>query len=84
MLNGVCPKCQATEVYRGVAAEGEGLTAGSYLAQVEIMAGQTLLAINLDTYVCRQCGYVELYAANPIDLALLPQADGWLKVAAQP
>ena len=84
MLNGVCPKCQAAEVYRGVAAEGEGLTAGSYLAQVEIMAGQTLLAINLDTYVCRQCGYVELHVANPIDLALLPQADGWLKVAAQP
>ena len=61
-----------------------GYVAACYLAQVEIMAGQTLIAINLDTYVCRRCGYVELYAANPIDLALLPQTDGWMKVAAQP
>ena len=48
------------------------------------MAGQQLLAINVDTYVCSRCGYVELHIANPRDLSLLPQADGWLKVAAQP
>jgi predicted nucleic-acid-binding Zn-ribbon protein len=83
MINGVCPKCQAAEVYRGVAAEGEGITAGSYPAQIEIIAGQNLAAVNLDTFVCRRCGYIELYAANPVDLEWLPQADGWVKVEAQ-
>lgn len=80
MINGVCPKCLTADVYRGVAAEGEGLTAGSYPAQIEIIAGQDQLALSLDAYLCRHCGYVELYTANPVELDWLPHAEGWVKV----
>lgn len=84
MHNGICPKCQAADIYRGLAAEGEGLTAGSYPAQVELIAGYKQVTVQLDTYVCQVCGYIEMYAANPGELAWLPQAEGWMKVATQP
>ena len=81
MNNGVCPKCHSTEVYGGSSAEGEGLTAGSYPSLVELVAGKTQITLWLDTYICGVCGYVELRVANRSDLAALPQAEGWLKVA---
>ena len=81
MKNGVCPKCNSTEVYRGSSTEGEGLTAGTYNSVVEIIAGKTQTTLWVDTYICRACGYLEMHVANRDDLAVLPQADGWEKIA---
>ncbi len=80
MKNGICPKCNSTEVYRGLSTEGEGLTAGTYNALVEISTGKTQTTLWVETYVCRACGYLEMHVANRDDLAVLPQADGWEKV----
>ncbi len=80
MKEGVCPKCTSTEVYRGLSTEGEGLTAGTYNALVEVSAGQTQTTLWVETYVCRACGYLEMHVANRDDLVVLAQADGWEKV----
>jgi hypothetical protein len=80
MKNGVCPKCRAEEIYRGFATEGEGLTAGSYVLFIEIMTGKTQTTLWADTYICRACGYLEMYVSNCEHLAELSQADGWAKV----
>ena len=81
MMNaGICPKCSSLEIYHGVATDGEGLSAGSYTALVELHAGKEQATLWIDTYICRACGYMELFVANQASLALLPQADGWVKV----
>ncbi len=81
MKDGVCPKCMAEEIYRGFATEGEGLTSGSYALLVELLTGEVQTTIWVDTYICRACGYVELYVSNRDNLERLPQADGWSRVA---
>ncbi len=81
MKNGICPKCQAAEIYRGLASEGEGVTAGSYPLSVEIYPGLGQKTLWVDTYICCACGYLEMHVANREALAGLPLADGWEKVA---
>ena len=80
MKNGICPKCNSTEVYRGASTEGEGLAAGTYNTTVEINASKTPTTLWIDTYICRACGYLEMHVANSDELAVLAQADGWDKV----
>ncbi len=80
MHQGVCPNCQAAEVYHGLATEGEGLSAGSFNAVVEVLAGRDPRTMRVDTYICGICGHVELRIADPRDLAQLPHADGWERV----
>jgi predicted nucleic-acid-binding Zn-ribbon protein len=80
MNDGFCPKCQSSHIYRSVSEEGEGLTAGSYLALVEVMAGKTQATLRVSTYICTTCGYIELYIANRADLEVLQTAEGWQKV----
>ncbi len=80
MNNGTCPKCNSTKVYRGSATEGEGLTAGSYPAIVELITGKSQTTLWIDTYICKVCGYTEMYVANRQSLVALPEADGWEKV----
>jgi hypothetical protein len=80
MNNGVCPKCNSTEIYCGLAAEGEGLTMGSYSSQVEVSAGEMRAIFWVDTLICGGCGYVEMRVANRAQLNLLAQADGWVKI----
>ncbi len=80
MNHGVCPKCQSTEIYRGLSADGEGLTAGSYISLIELITGKTQTTLWLNTYVCQLCGYIEMYIANQDGLAQLSQAEGWERV----
>ncbi len=81
MKAGVCPKCNANEIYHGLAAEGEGLSAGSYPSLIELVRGKKHTTLWVDTYICRRCGYVEMHVADNADLASLEGADGWEKVA---
>lgn len=80
MHQGVCPNCQAAEVYHGLAAEGEGLSAGSFAAVVEVLTGRDPRTLRVETYVCGKCGHVELRIADLGDLAQLVRADGWERV----
>jgi rubrerythrin len=80
MHHGVCPNCQAAEVYHGLATEGEGLSAGSFNAVVEVLAGRHPRTLRVDTYVCARCGHVELRIADPHDLDQLAHADGWERI----
>jgi hypothetical protein len=57
------------------------LTAGTYNSLVEIITGKGQTTLWVDTYICRACGYLEMHVANRNDLAVLPQADGWEKIA---
>ncbi|MBI5034783.1 MAG: hypothetical protein HZB51_30030 [Chloroflexi bacterium] len=81
MRNGICPKCNSTQVYCGLATEGEGLTAGSYASQVEVATDETCATLWVDTYICSSCGYLEMHVANRAELSILMQADGWRKVS---
>ena len=61
MKTGTCPKCRSTEVYRGVKAP---LEAGSGLLRLSAIHNNTGLNILLEPYVCRACGYVEMFVAE--------------------
>jgi predicted nucleic-acid-binding Zn-ribbon protein len=80
MDKGICPKCSASEVYRGLVSEGEGLTAGSYPLSIEMMTGKAQVTLWVETYICRSCGYLEFHVTNRSELEALSQADGWVKV----
>ena len=80
MHQGVCPNCQAAEVYLGLATEGEGLSAGSFNAVIEVLAGRDPRTLRVETYICGRCGHVELRVSDPHDLAQLTRADGWERV----
>jgi predicted nucleic-acid-binding Zn-ribbon protein len=79
MRQGHCPKCSSTQVVHGLSADGEGLSAGSYPALIEVMSGSARTTLWLDTYLCCDCGYVEMYVANQAELGAMAQAEGWEK-----
>jgi len=77
MKNGVCPKCNSTEVYWSVG----GLKAGSGECHLEI-GNWSNKVIFLSTYLCTQCGYTEMYVAdrNMDKLSALVKEKDWGKV----
>ena len=79
MKDGHCPKCNSTDVYRGTRAP---LEAGEGLLHLGVRAGNYYVNVMLDAYVCANCGYVEMYAADLSKLTALPQGAGWQKVIA--
>jgi predicted nucleic-acid-binding Zn-ribbon protein len=80
MKHGCCPRCQSTKIYRASSSEGDGLSAASYPAQIEISGVQGPATLWIDTFICQDCGYMELFVANRDELCKLSQADGWVKV----
>ena len=77
MKNGVCPKCNSTEVYRGAG----GLKAGN--GECHLVIGLwPPKDIFLSTYICIQCGYTEMYVAdhNMDKLNALVKEKDWEKV----
>lgn len=82
MKNGQCPKCGADQVYRGSQSP---LQAGEGLAHLAAYARNTGVNILLDAYLCANCGYVELYAAEQSRAKLWALAEDpkhWQKVQA--
>ena len=61
MKTGTCPKCHSTEVYRGVKAP---LEAGQGWLHLSANRNNTGLILMLEPYVCRACGYVEMFVAD--------------------
>jgi len=81
---GRCPKCQSTEIF--VNLEG-GLHHRGECYREQVIAKDDL---NLETYLCMACGYVELYAAAQTDarrpkprLEVLPGKYGWQPLSGQ-
>jgi predicted nucleic-acid-binding Zn-ribbon protein len=59
MKDGKCPKCNSTQVFRGAPAT---LAAGEGKVHLEnFKTGSNLM---LDSYVCANCGYVEMYVTE--------------------
>ena len=61
MKNGQCPKCNSTDVYRGIQSP---LQAGEGLVHLVAYSRNTGVNLLVDAYVCRNCGYTEMYVAE--------------------
>ena len=71
MRNGTCPKCGAQEVYCATRNRG------AYGVNT-IPTGFFRTFINMDNYVCGQCGHVEFYISDPKGLQKIKNK--WSKV----
>jgi hypothetical protein len=80
VTNGVCPKCQSQDVYRGRANDGEGLNADGDQLFIELVRDGVSVQFVVDTLICRACGYIEMHVANRDELRALGQAEGWEKI----
>lgn len=56
MKNGICPKCESEEVYKGHSGSTVSVPTGSLHVQPAT------------TYICVSCGYYEFYALPGVDL----------------
>jgi hypothetical protein len=92
MRNGVCPKCNATEVYHSFSKSSldSGLRADDGMPMVNFhkvgkgLFGDNFALFTLEAYLCRKCGYVETYVpeADLGQMSLkLAEATNWNKVA---
>lgn len=72
MKNGVCPKCNGTEIYQ---------QAGSKFAHemIELKGGLVSHGASPDRYICASCGYLEYYLplADNVDVI----RENWKRVA---
>jgi predicted nucleic-acid-binding Zn-ribbon protein len=91
MRNGICPKCNATEVYHSFSKKSldSGLKTGDGGPMVGFhkvgkgVFGDGFANITLEAYLCRKCGYVEMYVpeADLEQMSLkLAEAANWNKV----
>ena len=82
MQNGICPKCSSPEVYYSAAKGGQhGLNETSYVRifkEKKWVPDITLLEFAY--YLCRGCGYFEMYAQDLEKLAALEDCSNWRKV----
>ncbi len=79
MKNGMCPKCNGTEVYR---QDGSRL-AHEHIALKEGRGRADILALGMkvaapDKYVCAACGYLEYYLASEDDLEVV--RENWERI----
>ena len=63
MLNGICPKCGAHEVYSG--AEVIYKSNQYHMNSIPIKGSFLTSYVALNNYVCVECGYVESYIEDP-------------------
>ena len=67
--NQKCPKCSSTDIVAGVDLTGGGGAHTVYLEVCRKQLGGLFQPVEASskasTYVCRQCGFVEIYAATP-------------------
>lgn len=80
MQNGKCPKCNSTEIYRGIQSP---LHAGEGLVHLEAYPPNRGVNLLLDAYVCLSCGYVETYVAEgskPKINTIAEDTKNWQKV----
>lgn len=82
MRNGICPKCNSSEVYSGEKVQTKTNSYG--MNAVPIRGGIYFAPVTapMDNYVCARCGYVESYIADRKKLDEI--AERWVKVEGSP
>lgn len=75
MKNGICPKCNDTQVYY---RKGEH-SIGNSIEQIQISPKFFSKGVVPDKYICTSCGYIEYYLALEKDLTEIK--DNWEKVS---
>lgn len=85
MKNGICPKCTSTEVYRSKTKTGleYGLVADKSPLLLNIYKDKgwwpDVNLLYMDHFVCRACGYFEMYVQDIAKLAKLEDCTNWVK-----
>lgn len=74
MKNGVCPKCQAANVIPNVVLRDTFQTASELVGRLDEPAPDNFFQLRkqisvLRAWICGTCGYTEIYAADPTQLA---------------
>lgn len=83
MRNGLCPKCNAEEVYIADANPHGMLTGdGQPLLRIYKEKGfwPDVVIAEMNVYLCRACGYLELYARDLSKLEKLEDCSNWHKI----
>jgi predicted nucleic-acid-binding Zn-ribbon protein len=89
MKNGICPKCNSSEVYHSFSESslGAGLRADDGILMVNLhkesksLFGDDFTLLPVGSYLCRSCGYVESYVQDMARLSQkLDEATNWKKV----
>ncbi len=62
MKNGTCPECNSPEVYYTTGEDGQGLRSEDNI----YLRVKGLNDLDLETYVCAECGYVRSFIASEI------------------
>lgn len=86
MRNGVCPKCQSSEVYQAFSKSTleTGLKAddGQLLLHIHRDKGWLgdYIFLYLEQFVCQTCGYLEFYVQDRNELGKLAGSLNWKRV----
>ena len=85
MKNGLCIKCGAETVYYSSAkATQNGLRTDSGYALLNIYKDNKWIpdihTSEMDSYVCRTCGYYEMFVRDLNILTKLDDCDNWKKI----
>ena len=87
MRSGTCPKCHSTAVYANltnhdmeVALHADGPLHVNLHFDKGGIFGDSFTRLQLDVYLCQQCGYVEQYVHDRAALARLPETKNWRPV----
>ena len=75
MKNGLCPKCNSTNVFM----KNNGIWLGGHTLPLTIFPGSIGSGANCESYVCVDCGYFENYVVTKELLEEIRQK--WNKVA---
>ena len=85
MQNGICSKCSAKSVYFSNAGGGQtGLRTGDGHPLLNIYKDNRFIPdidfLEMDYYVCRTCGYFEMFVRDKNKLVKLDDCSNWCKV----
>lgn len=85
MQNGICPKCDAKTIYF---SNARGSQAGIYTGDGQLLLNiykdnrfiPSIDYLEMDSYVCRTCGYLEMFVRDKEKLLKLDDCSNWHKV----
>ena len=89
MKNGICPKCKAEEVYAARVRTGleHGLIVDKSTPLLNLYKDESwwpdLALLYLDYFVCRKCGYLEMFVQDIEQLEKIEDSTNWIKVSSR-
>ncbi len=83
MRNGICPKCESGAIYH--AHQNGFYPASNHKYGLRVIEGEgwnaSIVVINLQHYVCRDCGFFETYASTDDPaFAKIESSSNWKKL----